>query len=467
MAHLETPAERDNRMNLTTPRAAVIIPTHNRRDFLARALDALERQTCPAEAFEVVVVANACSDDTAAFVAGRRDCAGYPLRLVDRSEPGASGARNAGAERTRASLLVFLDDDIEASPGFVEAHLEAHRRYGGRHGASCVAIGYLPAALQTHRDLFAVTLRGWWEAMFDQMRRPGHRFRYTDLLSGNFSMSRELFMATGGFDVRYRCHEDYELGHRLIKAGAEFVFVEDASGVHSDHTRVERACGRKRDEGYADVQLSQQYPELRTGLLLARPRTLKQRVLQWAAFHAPRIGDAAAQTLMDLLPAIERSGFRMVWLRVLYAVLGYWYARGLADALPRQSEVERLLEGAWEERRACDERRLSVPLDDGVDAAERLLDEHRPMAAWLMIEDRPFAELAYVPGAEPLAGRHLRQSLMTDVPRKYVAALIEAGRLSVLPRATDPSRTDLAFRESAAGQPSTTRPGVYGDASSI
>ena len=441
----------------TVARAAVIIPTRNRRDSVARLLDALEKQTCGPDAFEVVVVANACSDGTVADVEGRRDRSGYPLRVVDRPEPGASGARNAGAERTRSPILIFLDDDIEPSEGFVAAHLEAHQRCGGRHGAACVAVGYLPAALQPEADLFAVTLRGWWEAMFDGMRTPGHRFKYTNLLSGNFSIGRDLFTSVGGFDSRYRCHEDYELGYRLLEAGAEFVFVEAASGVHTDRTRLERACGRKREEGYADVQLAQQYPELRTSMLMARRLTLKQTILRWLAFHAPRVGDAAAQTLMDILPLIERVGFRMSWQRVLYFVFGYWYIRGLADALPRESDLAQVLEGAWDERKAREADALQVALDDGLDAAERVLDERRPMAAVLQIAGATFGELSYQPGAEPLAGRHLRQHLTYVLHKEYVRALIAAGRLQILPL-RDPAVVSEA--RTSASEVSGTRVGA-------
>jgi GT2 family glycosyltransferase len=454
-------------MTYTTPRAAVIVPTHNRSARLARTLDALEQQTCGPEAFEVIVVANACTDDTAAVVAARRERAPYSLRLIERAEPGASGARNAGTEKTRAPLLIFLDDDIEASPGFVEAHLEAHRSSANRYGSASVAVGYLPPALQPEGDLFAMMLRAWWEAMFDKMRGPGHRFEYTDLLSGNFSLHRDLFVSVGGFDTRYRCHEDYELGYRLLRAGAQFVFAEAASGDHSDRSRVPDACARKRAEGYADVQLSQQYPELRTTLLLARRLTLKQKVLWWSAFHAPRLGDAAAQTLIDLLPVFERLGLRMGWLRILYAVFGYWYARGLADALPRFAELEQLLEGAPDERKHQDDDRFVISLDDGVEAAERVLDAARPMAASLHIAGREFGELAYRPGAERLAGRHMRQNLTTVLHREYVEALVASGRLSVAPTNLGSNQIrPLPGREAEDEHALAASPPAYGDASS-
>ena len=44
---------------------SVVIPTHNRRDALLATLDALGRQTLAADRFEIIVVIDAGTDDTA------------------------------------------------------------------------------------------------------------------------------------------------------------------------------------------------------------------------------------------------------------------------------------------------------------------------------------------------------------------------------------------------------------------
>jgi hypothetical protein len=125
------------------------------------------------------------------------------------------------------------------------------------------------------------------------------------------------------------------------------------------------------------------------------------------------------------------------------------------------------MEGAWEERAERDNTRLPVSLDAGVDAAERLLDENRPMAAALTLEGQSFGELAYQPGAEPLAGRHLRQNLTTCLHRQYVEALIAAGRLDILPpRGAPPSATSTRLASSPA-RPVATQPGLRPDAPSV
>lgn len=442
-------------MTSALPLAAVVIPTRDRRQSVANTLGALALQSFPPARFEVIVAANACADDTVPFIRALETA--YTLRVLDLARAGASGARNAGVEAARAPLVIFLDDDIEVGPGFVAAHLAAHgidESFVPGPLPLRVAVGYLPAALQPEGDFFAIALRGWWEAMFDRMREPGHRWEYADLLSGNFSVPREAFLRLGGFDTRYRCHEDYELGYRLIRAGARFVFAEKAWGHHTDFTRLERACWRKREEGRADAQLANQYLELRAALPIAHRTSIKQRLMRWLAFRAPRVGDAVVGMLGRMLGPLEGSGARFSWLRVLYAIFGYCYERGVADALGTHAALRSLLSDAWADPRLTDPgARLDVT---DVDAAEGRLDAERPGAVTLCIGDRPFGHIAYQPGSEPLAGRHLRPALVRVWHRAYVAALIADDRIPTL--ASRPGITSNAGTPRSASAPLLPHP---------
>ena len=100
-------------MTATGPLATVVIPTHNRAVSLLATLGALAQQDCGPELFEVVVVPNGCTDDTVArLVDWPRS---YRLRVVEIDAPGASAARNTGAEHARAPVLIFVDDDVVPS----------------------------------------------------------------------------------------------------------------------------------------------------------------------------------------------------------------------------------------------------------------------------------------------------------------------------------------------------------------
>ncbi len=96
---------------------SAIICTHNREHYLGAAIDSLLAQDFPD--FEVIVVDNASQDGTRAVVEARQP---HP-RLHYCYEPvtGLSVARNTGARQARGQVLAYLDDDAEASPGWLRA----------------------------------------------------------------------------------------------------------------------------------------------------------------------------------------------------------------------------------------------------------------------------------------------------------------------------------------------------------
>ncbi|MCA1627003.1 MAG: glycosyltransferase, partial [Acidobacteria bacterium] len=191
-----------------TPHISVIIPTHNRRDSLRRLLDALCAQTYPLRRVEVIVVADGCKDDTAEMVRGYH--APFALHVIEQPGLGAATARNEGAARAMGRRLVFLDDDIEPTASLLEAHERTHSEGGPRQ----VVMGYSLPIIEGRLGFFTMALRNWWQDEFYAMRRPGHRYTYRDLLSGNFSIESQFFARLNGFDRAYPdCGgEDYEFG---------------------------------------------------------------------------------------------------------------------------------------------------------------------------------------------------------------------------------------------------------------
>jgi glycosyltransferase involved in cell wall biosynthesis len=86
-------------------RLSVVIAAHNEGSVIGRCLDALLADAAPGE-FDVTVVANGCTDDTA--VAAAR--AG--VRVVDLAEAGKPGALNAGDRVAAGFPRVYLDADV-------------------------------------------------------------------------------------------------------------------------------------------------------------------------------------------------------------------------------------------------------------------------------------------------------------------------------------------------------------------
>jgi len=386
-----------------TADVALVIPTHNRLASVQRTLSALCSQTYPRDRTEIIVVADGCSDGTVNALTTTQSP--LQVRVLEQASMGPAAARNRGARAAVAPILIFLDDDIEPASGFVEAHVGVH----SGAASNAVAIGYLPADVQGRRDFFAITLRAWWEAMFERMREAGHRFAYSDLLSGNFSVGRALFERLGGFDESLRCHEDYELGLRLIAAGAQFTFVPDASGWHHERTDLARALQRKRDEGRADVALARQNPALAAVLPFAADHshlTRRGRVLKRLARMRPTTGDVVAACCRMMLRVFEGSRLRDPWRRLLDDLLAYWYWRGLAEALAG-APLSSIMAAVHSPPP------LELDLRGGLNAAMRELDAARPASVRLRWGAWVVGTVLPHPGAEQLAGRHLPHLLRT------------------------------------------------------
>jgi glycosyltransferase involved in cell wall biosynthesis len=107
----------------------VIVSTHNRAAYVPDALVALARQDCDS-AFEVIVVDNASTDDTAAVLEG---FCSTDRRFRTELEPrlGLSCGKNAGIRLARAPLLLFTDDDMVADPHWIRTYEEFFERHRG------------------------------------------------------------------------------------------------------------------------------------------------------------------------------------------------------------------------------------------------------------------------------------------------------------------------------------------------
>jgi len=110
-------------------RASVIIPVWNGADLLPGCLDAV-RQQAGDELREIICVDNASKDASAALIAER-----YPeVRLLRQPvNLGFAGGVNAGIDAARGDVLVLLNQDCIAQPGWLTAlgrALEAHPNLG-------------------------------------------------------------------------------------------------------------------------------------------------------------------------------------------------------------------------------------------------------------------------------------------------------------------------------------------------
>ncbi len=202
-----------------TPSASIIVPTRGRPEYLAVALASIAPQAAAAGA-EVLVVEDGPPGPSAAVAAAH----GAVHRALG-ARRGLNAARNAGLQATAGALVVYVDDDVEAWPGWLGALLAAGRADPGV-------------------DVFAGPIR----ARFDGAAPPGCGREGPPITAldlgpvdgwaphawgANMAIRRRAFAAAGEFDPRRSGGGDEEEWQR--RHGGPIRYVA-AAGV--DHRRV-------------------------------------------------------------------------------------------------------------------------------------------------------------------------------------------------------------------------------------
>jgi GT2 family glycosyltransferase len=229
------------------PSVSIVIPTYNRRERLARVLRALDKQTAGPEAFEVVIVDDGSTDDTASWLASQRPSHG--LRVIRQANAGPARARNAGVEAAQGELLLFLDDDVEPSPGLVSEHLRSHG-----DDAGLVVIGPL-ASLSHYRQPWVAWEQEKLEGQYAAMLRGDWEPTFRQFWTGNASVRRAHVLAVGGFNPDFLRAEDVELGMRLYQRGLKFRFNPEARALHYAERSLESWEHAHRSYGKLEVSI--------------------------------------------------------------------------------------------------------------------------------------------------------------------------------------------------------------------
>jgi GT2 family glycosyltransferase len=204
------------------PLCSIIIPNWNGADYLPVCLDALRRQTYPR--LEILIVDNASTDRSLVLLA--QD---YPeVRVIQLDDNyGLTGVCNRGAEASRGDVLIMLNNDTEAEPGWLAALVETlveHPEAGS--AASKMLLFDRRDTLHTAGDHYGMDgiprNRGVWEPDEGQYDQAVEVFSGC---GGAVAYRREAWDAVGGFDEEFFMYcEDVDLGWRLQLAGYRAVF---------------------------------------------------------------------------------------------------------------------------------------------------------------------------------------------------------------------------------------------------
>lgn len=243
-----TPAESSR------PDVSVVVPTRDRPASLRRCLGALERQETKRRV-EIVVVDDGSreKDAVAAAVA-----ASPGARLVRQEHAGPAAARNSGAREALASRLLFVDDDCEPAPDWVDrlsAPLESGADAAGGISVNPDGNDALAAASQ---------------AVIDHLveRAVVAADRTTFVASNNAGCRAEVWAAVPFDESFTHASEDRDWSSRVVAAGYVLVLEPSAIVLHRQQLTLRRFWGQHVRYGRGAYRFRRLHPDAR---LLERP----------------------------------------------------------------------------------------------------------------------------------------------------------------------------------------------------
>ena len=312
------------------PAASIVIVSWNGRRYLEPCLNAVAAQQ-GVEA-ETILVDNGSTDGTAAWVRER-----FPwVRLVALAENrGFAGGNNAGVRETRGRLIVLLNNDTVAEPGWLAA-LVRGRDAAGPNALASSRIVYMhdPRVIDSAGDgllRWGGAFKRHHGASVDAATQSGEVF---GVCGAACVIPRRVFDELGGFDEDFFVsHEDVDLSYRARLLGYPCVYVADAVVGHHGSSTLGRVSPFAVFHG--------------------------QRNLEWVYFK-----NTPASLLLRTLPGhmvytaaaavhFTRSGLLGPFLRAKWAVLA-----GLLRLFQKRAQVQRtrragasdlwpLLEARW------------------------------------------------------------------------------------------------------------------------
>jgi glycosyltransferase involved in cell wall biosynthesis len=268
---------------------SIIITTRNRAADLAQTLQAVRSVVVPngLEA-ELLVVDNGSTDETAQVVKACQ-LPNIPVRYSYESRTGQSWARNRGLAETTGELILFIDDDVRPSPGWLAGMCEPMTQNG-----PCAVAGGVKLAPGLLRP-WMTHLHRIWLASTEWLNAPTPQ----SMVGANMAFSREVLRRVPAFDPELGpgalgFGDEDLFARQLLEAGYRIcarldTFVEH----HFDPRRLRRDSWLDAAARRGQVEAYVTYHWRHYGNRLARLRLLRVngQLMAWRTRHAKDLPD--------------------------------------------------------------------------------------------------------------------------------------------------------------------------------
>ena len=321
-------------------KVSIIIPTHERCESVKRALRALSNQTFPNDAYEVIISIDGSKDCTSEMVNNFKSQ--FALISIWKPNSGRASARNTGIRIAKGDILIFIDDDMEPSPDFIEAHYSYHKT-----GSKNFVIGAAPIFCDENSTLLEKYMARGFNSFLDNcLANPNYKIRLDDIYGGNFSIRRDLLLEAGEFDESFKLYgyEDTELAYRLIKKGIKVIYSSKAVCINHHDENFPGLAKKAVNAGMMAILLVHLHPETFEELCLCEYNSAgtKWRALRYLLIRLSLIFPFISHAIIAFVLFAEK--FNLNFREKLYSLtLDYFMWLGILTAVMSDESNSELL----------------------------------------------------------------------------------------------------------------------------
>ncbi len=297
---------------------SIVIPTYNRLPILQKCLRALECQDYDSqliEGYEVIVVDDGSTDNTAEWIESEKEQLPH-VRFFEQNHKGAAIARNTGIEKAQGDTIVFIDSDLVVIPEFLQCHAQT-------------------LAQNPREDIFTYgTVIN--TCNFDNPTAEPYKvtdFSAAYFATTNVAIAKKWLEKVGNFDPSFSQYgwEDLELGIRLKKIGIKLIKCPTAVGYHwhppFSLEQIPKLIDQEIQRGKMGVVFYQKHPIYEVKMMIQM--TWMHKIL-WGILSLG--GTLNEKTLKPLLQWLINQGKPTLALEIARIFLNWYNVKSVYEA---------------------------------------------------------------------------------------------------------------------------------------
>ena len=272
---------------VSPPFVSIIVPAYNAEANIDACVQSLLSLDYPRDRYEIIVVDNASTDDTARILAKF----GGALRVLQERTRGPAAARNAGLRNATYDLLAMTDADCLVDAQWLRElvaplHHDKVAMVGGRILSVQPATAIERFGEEIHDHEAAIT-----------------RYVPPYVITMNWASRRSHLESIGYFDERFLRAEDVELSYRFTQAGLTMAYAHGAIVSHHNERTLAGLFREAFDHGAHSRHLDVVHGDwLRA---------------QFADAHGARLMHVVARAARELVTSDDRA---RAWYRTVFNI---------------------------------------------------------------------------------------------------------------------------------------------------